>query len=465
METVDADAANRLLPHIAARVLNTPLMILPEKLDTILAVLGPRIGLDLAAPNMAAEGGAPAQSSLQVVDGIALLPVEGTLAFKVSGLQALSGMGSYLDIGDQLAAAVADPTVRGVLLLVDSPGGEVGGVFDLADKIRAASAIKPIAAIAEESATSAAYLIASAAGRVFSTQSGLLGSIGVVGRHVDRSQANAKNGIAVTYISAGAGKTHGNPDQPLDGDSLATLQARVDSFYALFVDKVAGFRAMAPAAVRALGARVMRGPEAVAAGLADEVGTADQAVAWVSQQAADVRAPSTKGVKPMEKPAWMTATVITPELLAAFGLGCPALASAVQAQGVTAERDRLTKLEALAEPGEEALLAKFKAEGVSVEAAALGFAEGRKAKRAGALAARTADTPAAVVTAPGTTAADAGATADKRPDAELTDDELTAKFAKSDALKAEFAAAADYVAYVRASAQGRVRIKTDRPAV
>jgi ClpP class serine protease len=93
---------------------------------------------------------------------------------------------------------MADPRVRGVILDVDSSGGEVGGLFDLVDQIGAikAASQKPLWAVANEGALSAAYAIASTADRLYVTRTGEVGSIGVVAVHVDESGADEQAGLA-----------------------------------------------------------------------------------------------------------------------------------------------------------------------------------------------------------------------------------------------------------------------------
>ena len=149
-----------LLPHLASRLYGTPLLIARPKLDVILSVLGSRIGLpdlDMAMPLPAMR-----QAHASHPAGIAVIPVVGTLVKRAMGIQAASGLMSYDEIDDRLDAALADPQIGGILLDLDSPGGEAGGVFELAQRIRAASAIKPIWAHANDAAYSAAYAIAAA---------------------------------------------------------------------------------------------------------------------------------------------------------------------------------------------------------------------------------------------------------------------------------------------------------------
>ena len=145
-----------VLPHLAARLFGVPLAIHRPKLDIILSVLGARIGLaDLAAP----VGYTPAARASTPASGkVAVISIHGTLVRRTSGLEAESGLASYTGIAAQLDASLASPEVAAILLDVDSPGGESGGVFDLADRIRAASQVKPVWAVANDMAFSASAL-------------------------------------------------------------------------------------------------------------------------------------------------------------------------------------------------------------------------------------------------------------------------------------------------------------------
>src|SRR5262249_4909037 len=112
-----------------------------------------------------------------VRSGIAVVPIHGTLVSRGSFLDAMSGLTSYDAIRASLRAALDDPAVRGIMLDIDSPGGEAARVFDLADEIRAAAARKPVWAAANDMAASAAYAIAAAAQTVVVSRAGLVGSI------------------------------------------------------------------------------------------------------------------------------------------------------------------------------------------------------------------------------------------------------------------------------------------------
>ena len=270
-----------VLPHLAARLFGVPLAIHRPKLDIILSVLGARIGLaDLAAP----VGYTPAARAPGPPSGkVAVIPIHGTLVRRTSGLEAESGLASYTGIAAQLDAALTSPEVAAILLDIDSPGGESGGVFDLADRIRAASQVKPVWAVANDMAFSAAYALASAATRVFVARTGGVGSIGVIAMHIDQSVKDAKDGVRYTAVFAGERKNDLNPHEPLSDAAHAVLKAEVDRVYELFVETVARHRGLDADAVRATEAGLFFGPDAVATGLADAVGSLDDALTQLTQ--------------------------------------------------------------------------------------------------------------------------------------------------------------------------------------
>ena len=270
-----------VLPHLAARLFGVPLAIHRPKLDVILSVLGARIGLaDLAAP----VGYTPAARAPGPPSGkVAVIPIHGTLVRRTSGIEAESGLASYTGIAEQLDAALASPEIAAILLDIDSPGGESGGVFDLADRIRAASEVKPVWAVANDMAFSAAYALASAATRVFVARTGGVGSIGVIAMHVDQSVKDAQDGVRYTAVFAGERKNDLNPHEPISNEAHAVLKAEVDRIYDLFVETVARHRGLDADAVRATEAGLFFGPDAVATGLADAVGSLDDALTQLTQ--------------------------------------------------------------------------------------------------------------------------------------------------------------------------------------
>lgn len=207
--------------------------------------------------------------------GVAIVDVAGVLANEPSLFDAIVyGATAYSQILDEVEQAVSDPEVRGILLRVNSPGGDSDGAFETAAALLQLGQQKPLWAVADNSMFSAAYLLASSAARIYVPEyTGGAGSIGVYAQHLDWSEYNRNLGVKVTYIAEGEGKIDGNPDEPLSESARATLESEVARLYGLFVAAVAARRGLTEDAVRELGAALKYGPDAVTAGLADRTGT------------------------------------------------------------------------------------------------------------------------------------------------------------------------------------------------
>ncbi|TCS71988.1 protein C [Sulfuritortus calidifontis] len=281
-----------MLPHLAARLFSTPLLVQRAKLDLILAVLSDR--LNLAAPDVELAPPLPKASNPAAFPerSIAVIPIHGTLVKRTLGLEAASGLMSYAEIGARLEAALGDPQVAGIVLDIDSPGGETGGCFELARRVREAAAVKPIWAVANDAAFSAAYAIGCAAQRLFVTETGGVGSIGVIALHVDQSVKDTQEGLRYTAITAGARKNDYSPHAPLADAARAALQAEVDRLHALFVAHVAAMRGLDEDVVRATEAALFFGPQAVEAHLADGVAALPAVLTEFDRHLAAARRPS-----------------------------------------------------------------------------------------------------------------------------------------------------------------------------
>jgi len=220
-------------------------------------------------------------------EGVAIVDIAGVLANEPSLFEALFfGATAYGRILDEVAQAVADAEVRGILLRVNSPGGDSDNAFETAAALAELARQKPLWAVADTSMFSAAYLLATAAERIYVPEfTGGAGSIGVYVEHLDWSEFNRKLGVKVTYIAEGEGKTDGNPNEPLSEAARATLEAEVARLYGLFVSAVATRRGVTEAALRELGAALKYGPDAVTAGLADRTGTFRDALADLTASA------------------------------------------------------------------------------------------------------------------------------------------------------------------------------------
>jgi capsid assembly protease len=281
--------------RIAARAFNTPLLVEPSKAMAFLSGLGPRIlgrrvemvdGSDTpdnttALPARASLLAGSLTESYQrhgdtpypVIDGIAVIEISGVLIHRGGWIGQSSGQTSYEGIAAQIEAAASDPAVRGIALEIDSFGGEVAGVFDLADRIRAIRAQKPVWAFVAEHAFSAGYALASQADRIVLPRTGALGSIGVVVLHADLSGQLDQDGVRVTLIHSGQHKVDGNPYEPLPEGVRDDIQREIDVLRFLFAETVAAGRAgrLSQEAALHTEAATFRGADAVAAGLADEV--------------------------------------------------------------------------------------------------------------------------------------------------------------------------------------------------
>ena len=269
------------LPHLAQRLFNTPLAITPQKAEVVMAALADRFGLTrlfhadgkvVALNDWDGDVGDRAQRRpYQVVAGVAIIPVQGTLVQKLGLLQPYSGMTGYDGIRACLSVALADKDVDAIVLDIDSPGGEVAGCFDLADAIYEARGDKPIWSILSENAYSAAYAIASATDRIIVPRTGGTGSVGVICMHVDMSKALSASGVAVTIIHYGDKKADGSEVRPLSPDALAAIQADVDKMGELFVKTVARNRSLPVSQVRNTQAGTFLGAAGVDVGFADAV--------------------------------------------------------------------------------------------------------------------------------------------------------------------------------------------------
>lgn len=174
-----------------------------------------------------------------------------------------------------LREAVADASVSDVVLLVDSPGGEIGLIQETAAEIRRLRALKPITAIARTQMASAAFWLGAQASRVVATPSASVGSVGVFFAHAEQSRLNERVGITVTYISSDPKKVEGNPHQPLADDARAFLQSRVDAVYAQFLADLAAGRGLRLSQVAADfgGGRSFSADEALRRGMVNRVET------------------------------------------------------------------------------------------------------------------------------------------------------------------------------------------------
>lgn len=209
---------------------------------------------------------------------IAVIPAHGVLSKRAGFFDAFFGLTSYEVLEETLDHALHDPDISGILLDIDSPGGEVSGLFDLADFIYASRETKPIWACANDDAYSAAYAIASSAEKVFVTRTGGVGSIGVIATHIDQSSFDEKLGVKYTTIFAGDRKNDFNPHAELTNEASKLLQKEVDRLYGLFTSLVSRNRDMSERLVSNTEAGLYFGDDALSVGLADQIMTLPDAL-------------------------------------------------------------------------------------------------------------------------------------------------------------------------------------------
>lgn len=265
--------------------LNQPWAISEDGLQLVLAVHSRgELFAERLARARADVGGRDLEnaSAMIVVDGVAQIPIVGPLFRHASMLTDVSFATSYGDIAKDLRAALEDPEVTAIVLCIDSPGGEAAGVGELAERIRAAAAKKPVTAYAEGACCSAAYWLACGATEIVAAPSAWLGSIGVRIAVVDDAAAQEK--IGVRRVEIVSSQSPGKRGEPIDDDVLARLQSRADELAEIFVQDVARFRGTDPERVLAEFGQgdVLIGGKAVAAGMADRIGSLDALMAQLS---------------------------------------------------------------------------------------------------------------------------------------------------------------------------------------
>lgn len=288
------------LALIAERVLNQPLMIMPEKLAVIAAVLEGRISIDASEfkEQLAQYEQSPQASRYvgefrpidpknpkgglkpyrQTSEGAAIIPVFGSLVNRGGFLDAMSGITSYEKLKHQLNSAGSDRDVTAVIMPFDTGGGEAIGAFETGDTARQVSLIKPVYAVADGLCCSAGYAIASGASRVFSSRSSLTGSIGTALLHLDRSKQLSDMGVKPTLFVTGKRKADGSPFFELSDEVKGELRSYVNRVNQNFLDLVAKHRGISQEKLLAMEAGVFIGAEGIAQGLVDEVGTFESAL-------------------------------------------------------------------------------------------------------------------------------------------------------------------------------------------
>lgn len=252
----------------------SPLALLPSHAYGLLE--------NLKAYSAPRSASASDQRRYEVVAGAAFIPICGVLVHDKTWWS-WDEM-SYDEIANSIASAMVDPEVKGIILVINSPGGEVAGCFDLCDAIYQLRGTKPMIAVVDEAAFSAAYAIASSADMIILPRTGGVGSVGVITMHIDITKMLVDAGVKVTTIQFGDRKADGQPTTELSDEAREILQTEIDKLGEMFVSLVARNRGIKRSTVRATQAGCFTGDDAVAIGFADEVMPAAEAVVSFIQE-------------------------------------------------------------------------------------------------------------------------------------------------------------------------------------
>ena len=447
-------------------VLNSPWAIAPEKYAEIRDLYerhahGDKV--DIAA--LEAQLGRPVEKqyrALEVVDGVGILAIDGVLAKRMNLMSAISGGTSTQMLQRDFALAMQDPLVHSILMVIDSPGGEVNGTQEFCNQIFEARGQKPIVAVCEGAMSSAAYWIGSSADKLYiSSGTTQVGSIGVVASHTDMSKAEANRGVKVTEISAGKYKRLASEHAPLSDEGRADIQDKVDQIYTVFVDDVARNRGVSSEKVLAEMAdgRVFIGQKAVDAGLVDGKRTTHQALQQLKDDRQQLLYPSNRSASALTSGGTMetNAPVLPADI--------EAMRVKAISDGAAAERNRIKAVQDQLMPGHEALIETLKFDGKTTgPEAAVQVLAAEKKKLGGIAADLRTDAPK---TAPNAPVEDTSK--NTQPITTGMSETQVVAVAKTNwqnnpKLHNEFTSEAAYVAYCKAEASGRVRILNKKPA-
>lgn len=223
-----------------------------------------------------------------VVDGVALINISGSMSKRRSSF----GGTSTLDVRRALRRAREDNAVNAILLIIDSPGGTAAGTSELADDVRDIQSSdpddggKPVFAHAEGYCCSAAYWVASQAGRVTATRTTGVGCIGTMTVLTDWTKYNEQLGVRLEVLAADGGEFKGlGADERITDKLRGDVLRELNELNAEFLSSVAEGRGFTSERTKELAdGRTHFGPQALELGLIDEVASIDAALAFIHSQ-------------------------------------------------------------------------------------------------------------------------------------------------------------------------------------
>lgn len=388
-------------------ILNRPWAILDTKLQSMQEVYeryaaGEKFDAEgfKAALGDQGEGSDPGYT---VQNGVAIIPIEGVIAKRMNLFTWFSGGMSTQILQQTLDAVAKDPAVHSAITTIDSPGGEVDGTQLAAVAIAELNKTKPVVAFIDGLAASAAYWLASQASQIYIADlTTVVGSIGVVTAHTDRSKANEMSGRVVTEITAGKYKRIASTHAPLSLEGRQTIQDQLDQVYSVFVDAVAAGRGVSADTVLSdmADGKIFIGQQAIDAGLVDGVSSIPAIIAQLNadfqQQQQDPGsrpANSNHGAKSMFK-TFATEADYNAAMSAEFARGAASVSTLSDADltrikgeasvaGATAERERIQAVEGqmLAGHGELIKTLKYDGKTTGPEAAVAILAAEKKVRK------------------------------------------------------------------------------------
>jgi len=229
------------LERIFSLIYSSPWAILPSKHHAIRAALDAYLEKGaMFDPSLFPEPCDP----FEVVGATAIVPIEGTILNKCSGLEMACGAFSLHSFKQTLKEIGSNDSISNVVLNISSGGGTVLGVPEAALAIQTLNKNKNVVAYSDSCIASAAYWLACNAKRIYLSQSAEIGSIGVYCAFLDESTSYAQQGFKLEVFKGGDSKfkAMGLPGTSLTDEQKAYLQASVDESYGEFVSTVQGNR-------------------------------------------------------------------------------------------------------------------------------------------------------------------------------------------------------------------------------
>lgn len=317
---------------------------------------------------------------LQIVDNIAVIGAVGVLTRYDSCASEMMGGTSYDTLSAALELAINEPSIQGIILDVNSPGGEVDGLSELADNVNAASKIKPIVSYVSGTGASAAYWLAASTGKIVANKTALLGSIGTVATYTDYSKQNEMEGVKeIEFVSSVSPNKRPDLNTP---EGKAEIQKNIDALGKIFVDTISQYRKTSADVVENEFGKggVLIANDALSVGMIDKVGNFEDAVTMLEKQIAKTNSPEKK-----------LNTIITQGLEENMELSAEEKQKLIT-EAAANERKRITAIDALRIHGEEDLIsAAILDESMTAEKVSLQILERKNLKQKAALSDRELD--------------------------------------------------------------------------